>query len=159
VTPLAHIESAALLMAGLLCAVIQDLRSRRVGNPVTACIALLGIAAWTWIAGWRGFLLSGAGLAACLAVGVLPFARGWLGAGDVKLLAASGAWVGVRLVPMLVLLTAAAGGLVSLATLVLAGRSALRQRGAVLDRPLATRVPYALAIAAGVALTLLWSGT
>lgn len=136
-----------------------DLRSRRVGNLLCASLALCGLALCTFFAGGRGLLLSAAGLVACLAIGIVPFAKGWLGAGDVKLLAAVGAWVGLPLVPMLLLLTAVAGGVVSLGTLVLAGRSSFRQLGEPTTRPRAVQVPYALAIAAGATLTVIMGGT
>jgi len=157
-TPLAHVASAAPLFAGLLFAAVEDLRSRRVGNLLNATLALGGMTMWTLFAGGRGLLLSAGGLLACLAIGILPFARGWLGGGDVKLLAAVGAWVGLALVPMLLLLTAVAGGAVSLGTLAYAGRSSLRQLGEPTTRPRAAQVPYALAIAAGATLTVLMGG-
>lgn len=158
-TPLAHIESAVPLFAGLLFASITDLRTRRVGNLLNASIALAGLSMWTVGFGWRGLVVAGGGLVACLAIGAWPFARGWLGAGDVKLLAAAGAWVGLAWVPMLIVLTAAAGGVVSLATLLLANRSARSAGGDPLTRPRSVQVPYALAIAVGTMLTAWMGGT
>ena len=158
-TPLSHVASAAPLFAGLLFATVEDLRARRVGNWLNAAIALAGLSMWTLGAGGRGLLLSAGGLVACLAIGLLPFAKGWLGAGDVKLLAAVGTWVGLPLVPMLLLLTAVAGGVVSLGTLAYARRSSIRQFGEPTTRPKAAQVPYALAIAAGATLTVLMGGT
>lgn len=157
-TPLAHVESVAPLWAGLAFAVGQDLRSRRIGNGLNAAIAAAGLAMWAAGGGWRGLLLSGAGLAACTAIGLLPFGRGWLGAGDIKLLAAVGAWVGLPLVPLLVLSTAVAGGVVSVGTLAFAGQAAAH-RGEILSRPRAAQVPYALAIAAGATVTAIMGGT
>ena len=157
-TPLAHVENAAPLWAGLVFAVGQDLRSRRIGNGLNAAIVVAGLAMWAAGGGWHGLLLSGAGLVACTAIGVLVFSRGWLGAGDTKLLAAVGAWVGLPLVPVLVLSTAVAGGVVSLGTLALAGEASAK-RGDILARPRAAQVPYALAIAAGAAVTAIMGGT
>jgi len=144
---------------GLLFAVVEDLRSRRIPNLLNASIALAGLAIWTVGLGWWGLLLSGSGLIASLAFGFVPFSRGWMGAGDAKLLAAAGAWAGLAAVPMLIVLTTAAGGVVSLGTVLLADRTARRARGEVNARPRAAQVPYALAIAAGAMLTAWMGGT
>jgi prepilin peptidase CpaA len=96
-------------------------------------------------------------LAAHVAVGLailggalILFARGWMGGGDVKLLAVTGLWLGPAAMPALLLLTALAGGLLTLVMIVARALGAHRLAGgriAALRDPM-DRVPYGIAIAA-----------
>jgi len=79
----------------LVLAAIRDVQTRRIPNPLVVTLAVLGFAysammpvsLWGALRGFEGF---GVGLACWL-----PFyALSWLGAGDVKLFAAAGAWLG-----------------------------------------------------------------
>jgi prepilin peptidase CpaA len=79
----------------LIVAAIGDLRTRRIPNKLVAVLALLGIAysaARTPV--MPGLSHAGGGLLAGLACWIPFYALGWLGAGDVKLYAAAGAWLG-----------------------------------------------------------------
>ena len=108
---LAHI--LALLVAVVGC--ITDVRSRRIPNVLTfgAAIAALGVsAAFDGFTGATGAL---AGWCVGLAVFFIPFALGGLGAGDVKLMAALGAWLGPADALWLGVYTALVGGVVALA--------------------------------------------
>jgi prepilin peptidase CpaA len=104
--------AGALLTALLACA--TDIRTRRIPNRLTlaaVCLALL------WRVATGGVAAGAAGLAGCV-LGLLLFlplfiVRG-LGGGDVKLLAALGAWVGAFLVTWTALYAALAGGLLAL---------------------------------------------
>jgi prepilin peptidase CpaA len=87
---------------------------------------------------------------ALLGGGVVLFARGWMGGGDVKLLAVTGLWLGPAAMPALLLLTALAGGLLTLVMIVARALGAHRLAGgriAALRDPM-DRVPYGIAIAA-----------
>ena len=73
-----------------------------------------------------------------------------MGGGDVKLLAATGLWLGPAATPALLLLTALAGGVVTLALITCRALGAGRLAGgriAALRDPM-DRVPYGIAIAA-----------
>lgn len=54
---------------------------------------------------------------ALLFVGIFCFARGWVGGGDAKLLAAIGLWVGPEQIVTLLLITSVAGGALTIAIL------------------------------------------
>jgi prepilin peptidase CpaA len=94
-------DSPVRLIAGLvftamlLVAAYGDLRDRRIPNRLVMAIAGLGLGYSIFSGHWPGGVESGFG---GMAVGLLcwlPFyALGWLGAGDVKMFAASGAWLG-----------------------------------------------------------------
>jgi prepilin peptidase CpaA len=120
VTP-AHV----LALATSLVACVTDLRSRRIPNILTfgSAAAALGFQAMT--GGATGAVSASLGWVVGLALFFVPFALGGLGAGDVKLMAALGAWLGPRDALMLALYAGAAGGV--LAIVVALARGYLRQ--------------------------------
>src|SRR5262249_52105943 len=88
-----------------------DVRSRRIPNVLTFGAAIAGV---VFHATWGdGALFSVGGWAVAAAAFMIPFALGGLGAGDVKLLGALGAWLGPRLALWLALYTGVAGGVLS----------------------------------------------
>ena len=83
------------LMALLLPAMLFDIRQHRVPNWLTLPFWLIGIVLHIILGGWSGFLDSSYGLLLMLAL-MLPFYLvGLMGAGDVKLMTAVGAIVGI----------------------------------------------------------------
>ncbi|GGB94953.1 pilus assembly protein CpaA [Marivita lacus] len=86
---------------------------------------------------------------AVLMGGMLLFARGWMGGGDVKLLAVSGLWLGPVATPALLLLTAIAGGVLTLVILACRTLGAHRLGGTRITglHDPNGRVPYGIAIA------------
>jgi prepilin peptidase CpaA len=90
---------------------VTDVRSRRIPNVLTFGAAAAGV---MYHAIWgNGVLFSVEGWAVAAAAFMIPFALGGLGAGDVKLLGALGAWLGPRLAIWLALYTGIAGGALS----------------------------------------------
>ena len=87
-----------------------DLRVRRIPNVLTGAVTICGfVAAW---AGWSSLtpMEAAAGLAVGLVVMLPGHVIGATGAGDVKLFAAIGAWLGPRATLLAFLYTAIAGG-------------------------------------------------
>ncbi|HEX2723114.1 MAG TPA: prepilin peptidase [Gemmatimonadaceae bacterium] len=81
--------------AVLLTAAFVDLRKRRIPNSIVAVLAILGLAfSMLQRPVAAGFGNGVAGLMVALACWLPFYALGWLGAGDVKLFAAAGAWIG-----------------------------------------------------------------
>lgn len=148
----------------------MDLRSRRIPNGFVVALLLLGLGFGAWSGGVRGILLGLAGAALGLGILIVPFAMRLVPGGDVKFLAATGAWLG----PLGVVVAAVAGfalsGLLVLylvlrnPELARAARTNLatillsREFHAVEDRPAHLAVPLATALAGGgfVALFLGW---
>jgi len=100
----------------------EDLKTRRIPNTVTGPALLLGVATHLAFRGPSGAL---AALAGALLAGALLF-PGWLmrlmGAGDVKLMAAFGAWLGsVETSLYAVLASLVAGGIISVVVAVRRG--------------------------------------
>jgi len=143
-------------------ATYTDLRSRRIPNWLVLPYLLAGIAVLSWLHGWHGAeqSLEGAGLA-LLIYGFL-FWMGGMGAGDVKLCVAIGAWIGPSQLFIALVLTGLAGGAMALIWAARRGflKELFQQTGgllfsakergeAVLSNAQRRKMPYAPAIAIG----------
>jgi len=102
------------LATALLIATITDLRSQKIYNWLTFPLILSGLVAHAMNAGVGGLLLSGGGFGLGLATMVIPFFMGLMGAGDVKLMAGIGAWLGANTTFTAFLFTCLAGGIYAL---------------------------------------------
>jgi prepilin peptidase CpaA len=102
-----------LTLVGL--AAISDLRKRTISNRLNLTILLSGLA-WRATSLEVSTLLWGVGgFAVGLSLLIIPFAFRWVGAGDVKLLAACGAWLGPTNIAIVGLFGVAGGGILALA--------------------------------------------
>ena len=165
--------SAVSVIALVIAAAVCDLRTRRVPNALTFGAAAVALAVHGAVGGWPALGLAALGLAAGMALFFPLYALGGMGAGDVKLLGAVGAWLG----PMGALWTglygAIAGGILALIVALGRGyaRTALKNVGTMLRvwtvagvKPVegltladsgSIRLPYAVPLAVG-ALATLW---
>jgi prepilin peptidase CpaA len=156
-----------------IVASVYDIRTRRVPNLLTFGVAAVALAYYFAVGGvsWLGWSAGGWLMAVAL---FFPFfALGGLGAGDVKLLGAFGAWLGPAGAVYLAFFTGLAGGVMALLVVLARGRVARtfsnlwtlvlfwRVAGLqpmpslTLESSVGPRLAYALPIAAG-ALTTLW---
>src|SRR5262245_42608447 len=112
-------HAAVLILGGIAC--VCDIRARRIPNLVTFGGAALGIAYSTWAGGLFG-LVSGVGGWLIGAVLFMPmFLLGGMGAGDVKLAACIGAWLGPMPALFVALYSAIAGGVMAVVVALAAG--------------------------------------
>jgi prepilin peptidase CpaA len=144
---------AAIALFG--AAAVTDTFSRRIPNPVSIALAVLGLLriGAALVAG-EGALTAGLDLAAAAGVftlAAIAFRFRLLGGGDVKLLAAGTLWLGAAALGPYLMVTVLAGGLMAVAFL---AWNLVQPSGA--SRP---SLPYAVAIAAGGILTTagLWT--
>jgi prepilin peptidase CpaA len=164
---------AALLVA--FVAMLCDVRTRRIPNVLTLAAAAAALVFGFVSDGAAGLGMSAAGWLVGAALFFPFFALGGMGAGDVKLLAALGAWLGPADAVWLAIFASIAGGV--LAAIVSLYYGYLRQAGAnvwlmlmqwrtVGPGPVAgmtlrdtrgPRLAYAIPIAAGLVCTL-WRG-
>lgn len=86
---------------------------RRIYNVVTFPAAAIGLILGLVLGGWRGLLLSAGGFAVGFALMILPYYVGGMGAGDVKLMAALGALMGLAPIVQIFLYTAIIGGVIA----------------------------------------------
>jgi prepilin peptidase CpaA len=154
----------ACLLLPLALAAWCDLHRRRIPNALPAGIAALWLVAA--VQGAAGTPLTGLATgAALLAIGMAVWRCGWLGGGDVKLVAVLGLWAGPANVDALLFGTALAGGALALLAcfanrlirsplvlyvLVLASRlEPATIEGTVLPGWREQGLPYGVAVAAG----------
>jgi prepilin peptidase CpaA len=105
-------QAIALGLAAAACGC--DLRTRRIPQVLTLGGAAAGVAFHLVGGGWSAAAGSVAGWALGIAIFMPPFALGGLGAGDVKLLGALGAWLGPADVVWLALYAGVAGGVLAI---------------------------------------------
>lgn len=162
----------AMIVLGVLASWF-DLRTRRLPNPLTFGAAALAVAYSATTGGVHAAVLSVAGWLVGLALFLPFFALGGLGAGDVKLLGAYGAWAGPAAACWMALYAAMAGGVLAVVVALAAGYLPQAVRNVsylvmfwrtVGVRPLpeltladarGPRLPYAVAVTAG-AFAWLW---
>src|SRR5580765_7526137 len=106
-------SDAAVLLVGL-AACVTDFRSRRIPNVLTFGASAAAVVFFGVTNGWAGSLGSLEGWALGCALFLPWFLLGGMGAGDVKLLAALGAWVGPWLAVWIALYAGIAGGVFAL---------------------------------------------
>jgi prepilin peptidase CpaA len=164
---------AALLSGLLLAACWSDARTRRIPNRLVLAGTLAGLALnallptgtglFSAMPGGLGFLAALGGFAIGLGALLPLYLLRTMGAGDVKLMAMTGAFLGPAAIPGAVLMTLLAGGILALAVAWRHGvvRSALAnvhamlaltltgQRDAMAVPQAVATLPYALAITAG----------
>jgi prepilin peptidase CpaA len=152
-----------------------DLKTRRIPNYLTLATALGGLAFSFMSHGLQGLGDSFSGMAVGFCLLVLPYLWGGMGAGDVKALAALGAWLGFWGTLFLFCYMAIAGGILALATLWWSGQlwTRLRQGWMILlnwilcraygkasapaAKPPTPGIPYGVAIVLGMAV-MTWRG-
>lgn len=113
----------------------MDLRTRKIPNVITGPALLLGVGTHLVLGGPAG---AASALAGALLAGVilLPgWLAKWMGAGDVKLMAAVGAWLGYPRSLYAVLAALITGGLISLVVAARRGLLVRTLRGAALLIP------------------------
>ncbi len=98
-------------IALLLAACLYDMIGRFIPNRLAAGLAICGIGLQAANGRFAGALVSG-GMVCLLAF--LCWRRGWMGGGDVKLLAAAATAIPLPLVPQFIAAVAIAGGLLAL---------------------------------------------
>ena len=149
-----------------------DIRTRRIPNPLTLCAALAGLLFHFATSGAAGAQLSAGGWVTGLLLLLPFFALGGMGGGDVKLVAALGAWLGPTQTFWLVIYAGLAGGVLGLITAVAHGylRTAVANVSAMfgywravglkpvpgftLDKSASPRLAFALPILVGTVMTL-----
>ncbi|HET9832285.1 MAG TPA: prepilin peptidase [Vicinamibacterales bacterium] len=150
-----------------------DLRTRRIPNVLTFGAALLAMAFNVVAHGSSGFMTASGGWLLGVVLFLPFFALGGMGAGDVKLLGAIGAWLGPETVLQVALYSVLAGGVFALVVALRTGylRQALLNLKMLITmwlmtglRPVeeitlagqqnAPRLAYALPMLAGVLVTV-----
>jgi len=148
-------------------AAVTDMHRRIIPNWLVLPFLLAGITASAWMGGWHGVGQSMEGLGLGLLLFGVMFWMGGMGAGDVKLAAAIGAWIGPSQLFFALFVAALAGGFMVVGWAIVAGFLPDLLKGAGnlvfgrrkgdsnpdekldLSHPKARKMPYAPAIALG----------
>jgi prepilin peptidase CpaA len=159
-------------MAIVLVACVIDVRSRRIPNALTFGAAVMAFAFHAWTGGLGGFLTSAAGWTVGAALFFPFFALRGMGAGDVKLIAAVGAWLGPVMAFWVAMFTSVAGGVLGLLVALFHGHAGTALRNILtligywrlvgvrplaeltLDHGRGPRLAYAVPVAIGTMVTL-----
>ncbi len=147
----------SLFVTACVIACVTDSRARRIPNALTYSAIVLAL----FFAAFHGPLFFAEALGAVLLtllIGSILLGLGWLGGGDIKLLAAGAATIGFPSFIVVLGYIAIAGGLFAAITAARDGRLrtvvthlaySFAGKTKIVADPLARRVPYAFAICAG----------
>jgi len=158
-----------LLPAILLAASWVDLKEHRIPNYLTLSGVVLGITLQLLLQGWDGLLYSLGGITVGFLILIPFYIKGGMGAGDVKLMAAAGAFLGFKGALLAAGLALFVGSIMGIFLLVILGgiKSAMHRYYATLkqflythsinisylpplsDEAAAVKFPYASAICVG----------
>ena len=105
-----------------LGAALIDIKSSKIPNYLTFPAMVLGLSYFGYDEGWRGYLSSLAGLGLGMGLFMPLYLLGGMGAGDVKLMGAMGALVGMGLAFKAVIAATLVGGVLSVLTLAIQGQ-------------------------------------
>ncbi len=160
-------------LAVCVVASFTDLRTRRIPNTLTLGGAILALTYAVLYKGVEGVVFAVMGWGAGLATFLPFYVLGGMGAGDVKLMACLGAWLGPVMAIWTGLYAALAGGVMGIAVALASGyfRALVRNMADLLthfrvlgvrphpvltlERSKGPRLPYALPITAG-AIVAMW---
>jgi prepilin peptidase CpaA len=159
------------LIAFVCIAAWSDVRTRRIPNSITVAGAAVGLTLHVVYAGAYGAIQSVAGAGLGLAIFIALYAAGGMGAGDVKLFGAVGAFAGPQALILVFVFTGLLGGIAGVALALWRGRlrQTLSRTGELLTgvgrlrwqqvraasmAPGSLRLPYGAVIAGGTLLSL-----
>jgi prepilin peptidase CpaA len=103
-----------ILISILTIAAITDIRTQKIPNILTFPTMVAGLAYHSVTRGWHGLTFSSEGLAVGIAIFLIPYIMGGMGAGDAKLMGGVGAMIGPKGVFIASLFTAVVGGVYAL---------------------------------------------
>lgn len=161
-----------ILAALLMISAMTDIKWKKIPNALTFPVMLIGLFAHGFMSGASGFLYSIEGLFLGLALLIVFYFMGMMGAGDVKLMGAVGSILGPSGVFKAFLFTAIAGGIYAIIVLAYNGQLVgfMKRIALSLKLSLMTRGPtlvpnegkaspilcYGIAIAVGTSLSMVF---
>ena len=154
--PLVNPLLIAPLLALLIAALITDMRDRRIPNILVLAGLVTGVAGHVWFSGVTGLVLAALGICVGLLC-LLPFyVSGGMGAGDVKLMAVCGAFLGPVHVIVAAVAALVVGGIIGIVWLFvqLSSTGSDDPQGDADSISMNSAIPFAVAISAGAIISL-----
>lgn len=151
----------------LIICVVFDLKERRIPNWATLSGLGAGVVIQLAYGGLNGLVAALGGVAVGAALMFLPYISGWVGGGDLKLLAAVGALMGSQFVFWTAVFASLVGGIMALGWLAVTGNLAnslgyvfLTWRANLGAKPaaLTTHLCFGPALAMGALIAFAWTG-
>ena len=145
------------LLALLIVALITDLRDRRIPNILVLAGLVIGVAGHVWFSGVTGLVLAASGMCVGLLC-LLPFyISGGMGAGDVKLMAMCGAFLGPVHVVVAAVAALVVGGVIGTVwfSMQLRSTESADPQDDADSISMNAAIPYALAVSAGAIISLM----
>jgi prepilin peptidase CpaA len=139
-----------LLCLALVAAAVEDAVRLRISNITCLAVLITAVLAMATHGFSASLWQNGLVFALLLIIGTFAFAAKLLGGGDVKLLAATGAWMSLTGAMWLIAAVFIAGGVI--AVCFIATRRLRSHAGGPSERVQDSRIPYGLAIVAGALL-------
>lgn len=96
IDPMENSLFVATICVTVAAAAYKDFRVQKIPNVLTFPAMLIALCYYAGVYGWEGFFFSIKGIGAGIALLILPWLLGGMGAGDAKLLGAVGAFLGAR---------------------------------------------------------------
>jgi prepilin peptidase CpaA len=122
IIPVQTIITAVIFVPLAVAFTYMDVRYRRIPNRLVLITLIAGVSLNTILGGPSGFLVSLGGFALAFGLMLVLHIFGTMGAGDVKLFAAIGAFSGLRLVLPTLMIVALTGGVLALVKMIYSGR-------------------------------------
>ena len=114
---------ASIVLVAAMIAAVMDVWKFKVYNALTVPLLLTGLVYHGIAGGMQGLLGSLVGVLFGFAALIAVYAMGGMGAGDVKLMAAVGAWLGMPLTFYVFVTSALASGAYAMVLILLSGRA------------------------------------
>ncbi len=159
----------AAALAFMVTVAVCDFRARRIPNVLNLAGLVVGLGLQGATGGWESFFAGVSGFALGFAILSVPYLAGMVGAGDVKFVAAAGAFLGARLLLVGLAVGIVVGGVVGAVSLIRHGRFVPALRGLLADllclasgvRPAKLKhvdsvetIPYGVMLAMGLAVSV-----
>lgn len=142
-------------LAVMSLATVLDFATKRISNYLVLLGLSIGLLLSYLNGGVSGLASSAFGALVGLLIFILPYTKSLMGAGDVKLMAVAGSFLGPYLVLMAALYASIIGGLLVLSYLLYKGLLLDSLNRAFRFHFSSNRIPYAFAISLGACLALL----